>query len=114
VLGGAKVKDKIPVILKMLDMVDEMIIGGGMSYTFNKEYEKINIGSSLYDEEGSRMVHDIMKKARSKGLKIHIPIDFYVADRFAEDANTKLRTIATGIEDGWEGVDIGPKTIEDF
>lgn len=63
IMGGAKLKDKIPVILKMLDLVDEVIIGGGMSYTFQKVLNNISIGNSLFDEEGSKMVKDIMNKA---------------------------------------------------
>jgi len=63
IMGGAKLKDKIPVILKMLDLVDEVIIGGGMSYTFQKVLNNISIGNSLFDEEGSKMVQDIMNKA---------------------------------------------------
>lgn len=112
VMGGAKVADKIQLIMKMLDLVDEMIIGGGMAFTFNKVLDNINIGKSLYDEEGAKIINDIMKKAQEKGVKIHLPLDFVAADNFAENANTKLRTLKEGIEDGWMGLDVGPKTIE--
>jgi phosphoglycerate kinase len=84
VMGGAKVADKIQLIMKMLDLVDEMIIGGGMAFTFNKVLDNINIGKSLYDEEGAKIINDIMNKAREKGVKIHLPLDFIAADKFEE------------------------------
>jgi len=112
VMGGAKVKDKIQLIYNMLDIVDEMIIGGGMAYTFDKVLNKTEIGSSLYDEEGAKIVEDIMKKAEEKNVKIHLPTDYVCADKFAADAETKVRTQEEGIEEGWMGLDIGPKTIE--
>ena len=111
VMGGAKVKDKIQLIYNMLDIVDEMIIGGGMAFTFDKVINGTNIGSSLYDEEGAKTVPDIMKKAAEKGVKIHLPTDYVCADKFAEDAKTCIRTNSEGIDDGWLGLDVGPKTI---
>jgi phosphoglycerate kinase len=111
VMGGAKVKDKIQLIYNMLDIVDEMIIGGGMAFTFDKVLNGTNIGSSLWDEEGAKIVPDIMKKAAEKGVKIHLPVDYMCGDKFAEDAKTKVRSQAEGVEDGWMGLDIGPKTI---
>lgn len=111
VMGGAKVADKIQLIYNMLDIVDEMIIGGGMAYTFDKVLNGTSIGSSLWDEEGAKIVPDIMQKAKDKGVKIHLPTDYVCADNFAADANTKIRTQAEGIEDGWLGLDIGPKSI---
>lgn len=110
-MGGAKVADKIQLIMKMLDLVDEMIIGGGMAFTFNKVLGNAQIGKSLFDEEGAKIVPDIMKKAKERGVKIHIPTDYVIADNFAENANTKVKDISAGIEDGWMGLDIGPKTI---
>merc|ERR1719486_236046 len=89
VMGGAKVKDKIQLIYNMLDIVDEMIIGGGMAFTFDKVLNGTEIGASLYDDEGAEVVPDIMKKAEEKGVKIHLPTDYVCADNFAEDANTK-------------------------
>lgn len=112
VMGGAKVADKIQLIMKMLELVDEMIIGGGMAFTFNKVLNNAQIGKSLFDEEGAKIVPDIMAKAQQRGVKIHIPLDYVAADKFEETANTKIRTISEGIEDGWMGLDIGPKTIE--
>jgi phosphoglycerate kinase len=111
VMGGAKVADKIQLIYNMLDIVDEMIIGGGMAYTFDKVLNGTKIGASLWDEEGAKIVPDIMKKAEEKGVKIHLPTDYISADAFAADAKTTVRTQAEGIEDGWMGLDVGPKTI---
>jgi len=111
VMGGAKVKDKIQLIYNMLDIVDEMIIGGGMAFTFDKVLNGTNIGASLYDEEGAKTVPDIMQKAKEKGVKIHLPTDYVCADKFAEDAKTCIRTNSEGIDEGWLGLDIGPKTI---
>jgi len=95
----------------MLNLVDEMIIGGGMAYTFDKVLNGTNIGASLFDEEGAKTVPDIMAKAREKGVKIHLPVDHVCADSFAEDAKVVIRTRAEGIDDGWLGLDIGPQTI---
>jgi phosphoglycerate kinase len=92
VMGGAKVADKIQLIMNMLDLVDEMIIGGGMAFTFNKVLNKTDIGKSLYDEEGAKIVPQIMKKAQEKGVKIHIPEDFLCADKFDANAKTELRS----------------------
>ena len=111
VMGGAKVKDKIQLIYNMLDIVDEMIIGGGMAFTFDKVLNGTSIGSSLFDEEGAKTVPDIMKKAQEKGVKIHLPTDYVCADKFAEDAKTMIRTNKEGIDDGWLGLDIGPNSI---
>jgi phosphoglycerate kinase len=111
VMGGAKVKDKIQLIYNMLDIVDEMIIGGGMAYTFDKVLNGTNIGSSLFDSEGAETVPDIMAKAAEKGVKIHLPLDHVCADNFAEDAKVAHRTSAQGIDEGWSGLDIGPETI---
>ena len=92
VMGGAKVKDKIQLIMNMLDLVDEMIIGGGMAFTFNKVLNGTAIGSSLFDEEGANLVPDILAKAAEKGVKVHIPSDFICADKFEETANIVTRT----------------------
>jgi len=110
IMGGAKVKDKIKLISNMLDIVDEMIIGGGMAYTFNKVLDDCRIGDSLFDEAGAELVPDLLAKAASKGVRIHLPVDWVCADAFAEDAHTRIVECAEGIDDGWEGLDIGPKT----
>jgi phosphoglycerate kinase len=98
-------------ILNLLDIVDEMIIGGGMAFTFNKVMNGTNIGASLYDEDGANLVPEILAKAKAKNVKIHLPTDFICADKFAADANIVTRTESQGIDDGWLGLDIGPKTI---
>lgn len=99
--------------MKMLDIVDEMIIGGGMAFTFNKVINNTNIGKSLFDEEGAKIVPEIMKKAKERGVKIHLPTDYIIADKFEESAATKTRDITReGIDDGWMGLDIGPNTIK--
>lgn len=83
-----------------------------MAFTFDKVLNGTRIGSSLFDEEGAKTVMDIMKKAQEKGVKIHLPTDYVCADKFAEDAKTVIRTNKEGIDEGWLGLDIGPKTIQ--
>ncbi|KAH9252088.1 hypothetical protein BASA81_010070 [Batrachochytrium salamandrivorans] len=112
ILGGAKIEDKIQLIESMLDRVDEMIIGGGMAFTFRKVMDKMAIGSSLFDAKGALLVEQIMKKAEEKKVKIHLPFDFVAADKFAPDANTQACDMETGIPDGWMGLDHGPKTSQ--
>ncbi|KAF1326484.1 Phosphoglycerate kinase 1, partial [Globisporangium splendens] len=114
ILGGAKVADKIQLIMNMLDKVDEMVIGGGMAFTFKKVINKMEIGSSLYDEEGAKIVEAIVEKAKEKNVKLHLPTDFVIADKFAADANTKVVTQEEGIPAGWLGLDVGPKSQEEF
>jgi len=114
ILGGAKVSDKIQLIKNMLDRVDEMIIGGGMAFTFKKVAGGVAIGSSLFDEEGAKLVPEIMAKAAEKGVKIHLPTDYVAASRFAKDADTKVVTDAEGIEAGWLGLDVGPASAGAF
>jgi len=110
ILGGAKVADKIQLIENMLDKVDEMIIGGGMAFTFRKVMDGMKIGASLYDEEGAKTVPTIIEKAKTKGVKLHLPIDFITGDKFAEDAKVGKATVEEGIPDGWMGLDCGPKS----
>ena len=112
ILGGAKVKDKIKLINNILDIANEMIIGGGMAFTFLKVLKGMKIGKSLYDEDGAKIVHDIMKKAEEKKVKIILPVDFVCGDKFAADCNIKKFTLEEGIEDDYAGFDIGEKTIE--
>ncbi|XP_072386827.1 probable phosphoglycerate kinase [Diabrotica undecimpunctata] len=114
ILGGAKVADKIQLIENLLDKVNEMIIGGGMAYTFLKESQGMKIGDSLYDKEGAKIVNKLLEKAKANNVQIHLPVDFIVADGFSENAKTDSATAAAGISDGWMGLDIGPKTIEQF
>ncbi|CAD7968666.1 unnamed protein product, partial [Amoebophrya sp. A120] len=117
ILGGAKVKDKIQLIMNLLDKVDMMIIGGGMAYTFKKVLEGMSIGTSLYDEEGAKIVPEIMEKAKAKNVKIQIPIDYLCADKFAADAETveakDEKTLGgSGIPENYMGLDCGPESMK--
>ncbi|MFA7636906.1 MAG: phosphoglycerate kinase, partial [Monoglobales bacterium] len=112
ILGGAKVKDKIGVINSLLDKVDILIIGGGMAYTFLKALGN-NIGDSLCDEERLDYCRDIMAKAKEKGVKLLLPVDNVIADKYDNDANRD--TISNdNIPNGWMGLDIGPESIKIF
>merc|ERR1711972_990713 len=113
ILGGAKVTDKIQLIFNMLDKVDKLIIGGGMAFTFLKVNDGMAIGSSLYDEEGAKVVPDIMKKAKELGVEIILPVDFTISSKFGEDGEVKEAvTKEDGVPDGFMGLDCGPKSIE--
>ena len=108
ILGGSKVSSKISVIENLLDKVDTLIIGGGMAYTFAKALGG-NVGKSLLEEDYCEYALNMLKKAEEKGVKLLLPLDNVVADDFSNDANTQV--VATGqIPEGWEGLDIGPKT----
>lgn len=112
ILGGAKVSDKIGVINNLIDKVDALIIGGGMAYTFIKANGG-EIGLSICENDKLDLAKDLMKKAEEKGVKMYIPIDNTIADDFSNDAN--IKTVDAGkIPEGWEGVDIGPKSIALF
>ncbi len=110
ILGGAKIADKIPLINNLIAKADEIIIGGGMAFTFKKVLNNMEIGASLFDPEGAKMVAEIMAKAQAKGVKIHLPVDYVCGDKFAEDAAVEPATDATGIKAGWLGLDVGPKS----
>ena len=110
IIGGAKVKDKIGVIDHLLDIVDNLIIGGGLSYTFLKA-QGYEIGKSLLEEDKIDLALSFMKKAEENGVKLYLPIDVVVADDFSVDANTKVVDL-NSIPKDWEGLDIGPKTTE--
>ncbi|XP_022785731.1 phosphoglycerate kinase 1-like [Stylophora pistillata] len=114
ILGGAKVADKIQLIENLLEIVNEMIIGGGMAYTFTKVLSNMEIGKSLFDEEGSKIVSDLYKKAKEKGVTLHLPVDFVTASKFAEDAEIGSATLASGIPADWMGLDIGPESVKTF
>jgi len=111
ILGGAKVSDKIQLIMNLLDKVNIMIIGGGMAYTFLKVNDGMGIGGSLFDEEGAKIVPDIMKKAAEKNVKIVLPVDFVCSSKFGEDGEIKNLTKADGVPDGFMALDCGPETI---
>jgi len=112
ILGGAKVADKIQLIENLLDKVDEMIIGGGMAFTFLKQLNNMKIGNSLFDEEGSKIVSKLMEKAQKNGVKIHLPVDAITGSKFGEDAEVGSATIESGIPDGWLGLDIGTESVK--
>lgn len=112
VLGGSKVSSKITIIENILDKVDHMIIGGGMMFTFIKA-QGGNIGSSLVEDDKLELALEILEKAKAKNVQIHIPVDVVAADAFSNDANTQI-VAANEIPDGWQGLDVGPKTLEQF
>ena len=120
ILGGAKIADKIPLINNLLEKSDEIIIGGGMSFTFKKELEGMEIGTSLFDVEGAKIAKELFAKAKAKGVKITLPVDFVTADRFP-GSPADIAAVQTGIADdksgipaGWMGLDAGPKSRELF
>ena len=112
VMGGAKISDKILIIEKLLGIVDNLIIGGGMSYTFTKA-KGGDIGDSLLEEDKMRLARELETKAAGKEVRLILPVDTVIADYFSNDANTQ--TVAAGeIPDGWRGLDIGPESIKLF
>jgi phosphoglycerate kinase len=112
IMGGAKISDKILIIERLLDTVDNLIIGGGMTYTFTKA-QGGNIGKSLLEADKQELALEILKKAKEKGVKVIMPLDNVCADAFSNDANRQI--VATGqIPDGWEGLDIGPESVKLF
>lgn len=113
ILGGAKIADKIPLIRNLLDKADDIIVGGGMSFTFRKVLDGMEIGDSLFDAEGAAIIPELAAKAKERGVNLHLPVDFVTADRFAPDATVSLATTA-GIPAGTMGLDAGPQTRELF
>lgn len=119
IVGGAKVADKIKLIENLIDRSDEIIIGGGMAYTFHKVLNQMPIGTSLFDEKGPEVVPKAMAKAQAKNVKIHLPVDFKITDQFdfkakklPDGAQTRIVTVQDGIPDGWQGLDCGPETMK--
>ncbi|MHC5354439.1 phosphoglycerate kinase [Myroides sp. LJL115] len=110
VLGGSKVSSKITIIENILDKIDHMIIGGGMTFTFIKALGG-NIGNSLVEDDKLELALDILQKAKEKNVQVHLPIDIIAADAFSADANIKI-VDANDIPNGWMGLDVGPKTLE--
>ena len=114
ILGGAKVNDKIKLIENLLDKADEIIIGGGMAFTFKKVAHGLAIGNSLFDEEGAREVPKLLEKARQLGKQILLPVDYVCGDKFAADAAVRTADDTNGIPDGWIGMDVGPRSVALF
>jgi phosphoglycerate kinase len=112
IMGGAKISDKIEIIEKLLDSVDNLIIGGGMSYTFFRAFGG-HTGNSLVEEDKIELASNLIKKAKEKGVEIKLPIDSIIADKFDKDANTQVAS-NHAIPDGWMGLDIGPEAQEIF
>ncbi len=112
IMGGAKISDKILIIEKLLDKVDNLIIGGGMTYTFTKA-QGGQIGKSLLEADKQPLALELIEKAKAKGVNLIFPVDNVCADAFSNNANRMIA--ATGeIPDGWEGLDIGPESIKLF
>ncbi len=112
ILGGSKVSDKIGVIDRLLDSADTVIVGGGMAYTFAKA-QGGKIGNSLCEDDWCDRALEMLDKAKKNGVNFLLPVDNVVADDFANDANTKIAKTGE-IEDGWQGLDIGPETEKLF
>lgn len=112
ILGGAKVSDKIQLIDNLLTKVNILIIGGGMSFTFKKVVDGVDIGDSLFDEEGSKIVKGLVEKAKQNNVELVFPVDYVTADKFDKDANVGSASDESGIQAGWQGLDAGPKSIE--
>ena len=112
VLGGAKVSSKITIIENILDKVDHLIIGGGMTFTFIKA-QGGSVGDSICEDDKMALALDILKQAEAKNVKIHLPVDVLAANAFSNEAETKVIDV-TKIPDGWQGLDAGPKSKTNF
>jgi phosphoglycerate kinase len=112
VLGGSKVSSKITVIENILDKVDHLIIGGGMTFTFIKA-QGGKIGNSICEDDKQELALEILEKAKAKNVQVHLPVDVVAADGFKNDANTQIVDVDK-IPDGWQGLDAGPKSLENF
>ena len=115
-IGGAKVSDKIKLILNIIDLADHIIIGGGMAFTFLKELYGVDIGKSLYDQEGAALIPEIMSKAKGRGVKVHLPVDYVCADLSLPGPKRKSQLLdhRTGIPPPLMGLDIGPESTAQF
>jgi len=118
ILGGAKVNDKIGVVNRLLEKADTIIIGGGMAFTFRKLMQGVGIGRSLYKPEWEPIAQSAIAKAKERGVKLLVPVDALVSDKFDFDAKTigetKIVPPGESIPDGWEGLDIGPESVKLF
>jgi len=112
ILGGSKVSSKITIIENILDKIDHLIIGGGMTYTFIKA-QGGNVGDSICEDDKQELALSILKQAKEKGVRVHLPVDVIAANDFNNNADTKEVSV-NEIQDGWQGLDAGPKTLENF
>ncbi len=112
IIGGAKVSSKITIIENILDKIDNLIIGGGMAFTFIKA-QGGKVGDSLVEEDKQDLALEILEEAKKKNVKVYLPVDAVIADSFSDSANTKIEAV-NKIPDGWMGLDIGPKTNKIF
>ncbi len=112
ILGGAKVSSKITIIENILDKVDHLIIGGGMTYTFVKA-KGGNIGDSICEDDKMPLALEILKQATERNVQVHLPVDVLAANDFSNEADTQVVDVDK-IPDGWQGLDAGPRTIENF
>jgi phosphoglycerate kinase len=112
ILGGAKVSSKITIIENILDKVDHLIIGGGMTYTFVKA-QGGQVGDSICEDDKMSLALEILSKAKEKNVAVHLPVDVVAADSFSNDAKTQVLAV-NSIPNGWQGLDAGPRTLEAF
>ncbi|MEP2240088.1 MAG: phosphoglycerate kinase [Maribacter sp.] len=112
ILGGAKVSSKITIIENILDKIDDLIIGGGMTYTFIKA-QGGKIGDSICEDDKMELAMEIVEQAKQKNVNVHIPVDVVAADAFDANANTQVVDVDK-IPDGWQGLDAGPDTLQNF
>ncbi|TDS18629.1 phosphoglycerate kinase [Maribacter caenipelagi] len=112
ILGGAKVSSKITIIENILDKIDDLIIGGGMTYTFIKA-QGGKVGDSICEDDKMELAMEILKQAKEKNVNVHIPVDVIAADAFDANANTQVVDVDK-IPDGWQGLDAGPDTLQNF
>lgn len=112
ILGGAKVSDKIQLIDNLLEKVNKLIVCGGMAFTFKKTLEGVSIGNSLFDEDGSKKVKDLVEKAKKNNVELVLPVDYITADKFDKNAQVGSASDAEGIPDGWMGLDACVITIK--
>merc|ERR1719164_251563 len=112
IVGGSKVSSKIGVIESLLEKTDKIILGGGMIFTFYKALGK-SVGSSLVEDDKVELAKELMAKAEAKGVKLLLPTDVVVADKFAADAETQIVSVDE-IPDGWMGLDVGPDSVKTF
>jgi len=114
ILGGAKIADKIKLVNNLLSKVNGLIIGGGMAFTFLKVLYNMEIGKSLFDEEGSKIIPQIMETAKKNNVAIHLPTDFVCGSAFSNDCHTCIATVKSGVPENYLGLDIGSESTERF